>query len=463
MISVTKSSNGRELHDNGSQAITQAAGNGNGNGSHFLMIEPLDLPKQHSLEEIHRIHQILIARLSARDFSEADRQKLHRATREIINELGLQANGSERDEVANQVVDEIIGLGPIEPLMRDDRITDIMINSPKDIFCEIDGVNHMVPIEFRDDNHLMNVVNRIVSAVNRRVDESSPIVNARLMDGSRVNVILPPLAIKGPTVCIRKFGKKKIRAKELLEKKSLTPGMLEFLQAAVQARINIIISGNTGGGKTTLLNTIALAIPHNERILTIEDSAELQIGLDNVVSLETRLPSLEGKGAVSQRDLVINALRMKPDRIIIGECRGPEAFDMLQAMNTGHEGSLTTIHANTARDAISRIQGMILQAELGMSEKAIDMQISSAVQIIVQVLRLSDGSRRVKQISEITGMQSGVISMQDIFTFKEDGRGTDGRIHGVFKGGEIVPQCMDKIKLIGKSFEAGFWTQRVEV
>lgn len=463
MISVTKSSNGRESHDNGSQTITSAASNGNGHVSHFLITEPLNLPKQHSLDEIQKIHKILIDRLAARNFSEADRPILHKTAREIINQIGLQANGSERDGVADQVVDEIIGLGPIEPLMREDRITEIMINGPKHIFCEVDGVNHMVPIEFRDDIHLMNVVNRIVAAVNRRVDESSPIVNARLMDGSRVNVILPPLAVKGPTVCIRKYGKKKIRAKELLEKKSLTAGMLEFLQAAVQARINIIISGNTGGGKTTLLNTIALAIPNYERILTIEDTAELQIGLDNVVSLETRLPSLEGTGAVSQRDLVINALRMKPDRIIIGECRGPEAFDMLQAMNTGHEGSLTTIHANTARDAISRLQGMILQAELGMSEKAIDMQISSAVQIIVQVLRLSDGSRRVKQISEITGVQSGVVGMQDIFTFEEDGRGTDGRIHGVFKGGEIVPQCMKKIKLIGKNFEAGFWTQKVEV
>jgi pilus assembly protein CpaF len=337
-----------------------------------------------------------------------------------------------------------------------------MINGPKEIFCEVDGLNQFIPITFRDEDHLNHVISRIVSAVGRRVDESSPIVDARLKDGSRVNVILPPVSLKGPAVSIRKFTQK-IRRNELIEKKSIARWMLEFLESAVMARINIIVSGGTGAGKTTLLNALSEAIPPMERLVTVEDSAELQISQKNIVTLETRPPNLEGKGEITQRDLVKNSLRMKPDRIIVGECRSGEAFDMLQAMNTGHEGSLTTIHANSPREAMSRLQDLILMADVGMTEASVRNHIAAARPIVIQVLRQSDGVRRVTHISEVTGKQSDVISMQDIFSFNSRGVDSEGRIRGAFEGHGIVPQCMSQIKLAGRDFEAGFWQQKMEV
>ncbi len=417
-------------------------------------VEPLDLPKQYPLKEIQTIHQQLIDKMKDNNV-ENEQEKLKAAARSIISELRLQYTSRECDELALQVVDEVVGHGPIESLIREDRITDININGPKEIFCEVDGINRRMPYEFRDEEHLKHHIDRIVSAVGRRVDESSPIVNARLKDGSRFNAILSPVSLKGSAVSIRKFGTHKIRGQQLLEKKSISPWMLEFLEAAVKARLNIVISGGTGAGKTTLLNTIAQVIPNTERIITIEDSAELQISLENVVPLETRPKNLEGQGEISQRDLVTNALRMKPDRIIIGECRRGEAFDMLQAMNTGHDGSLTTVHANNPREALSRLQNMVLMSEMGLSEKAIKEQLASAIHLIVQVVRMSDGSRRVTGISEVTGMQESGILMQDIFEFEQKAVESDGRVRGRFLGNGIVPECIKYIELSGKKFAIG--------
>ena len=425
-------------------------------------VESLVLPKQYPLKEVQMVHERLIDMMKDNNI-ENDRERLKTAARSIINELRLQYASQECEEFALQVVDEVLGHGPIEALMREDRITDININGPKDIFCEVDGINRRIPYQFRDDEHLKHHIVRIVSAVGRRVDESSPIVNARLKDGSRFNAILPPLSLKGPSVSIRKFGTHKIRSQQLLDKKSIALWMLEFLQAAVKARLNMVISGGTGAGKTTLLNTLAQSIPNTERIITIEDSAELQIDIDNLVSLETRPKNLEGGGEISQRDLVTNALRMKPSRIIVGECRGGETFDMLQAMNTGHAGSLTTVHANTPRDALARLQNMVLMSDMGLSEKAISKQIASAIQLIVQVVQMSDGSRRVSAISEVTGMQGEVISMQDIFAFEQKAVEPDGRVRGSFAGNAIVPECIKEIELAGQRFEPGFFNQRMEV
>lgn len=423
----------------------------------------LVLPRQYPPEDVQRVHQVLIDELSTVDIARESRSALLKAAREVIDRLGFQYTNTERDDLAVAVVDEIVGHGPIEPLLREDRITDILINGPSTIFCEIDGVNQQVPFRFRDDEHLMHHIDRIVSGIGRRVDESSPIVNARLKDGSRVNVILSPLSIDGSSVSIRKFRKVPNRVAMLVENRSLATWMIDFLNAAVKARLNILISGGTGAGKTTLLNTIAEAVPDEERILTIEDSAELQIQKPDLVRLEVRPANLEGRGAITQRDLVINALRMKPDRIIVGECRGREAFDMLQAMNTGHDGSLTTVHANSPRDALSRLQNMVLMGEIGLSEEAIKAQIASAIQLVVQAARLPDGNRKIVAISEITGMQGPVISMQEIFRFHQKSTGENGQIHGVFTGEGIVPECLRKIELGGKNFEPGFFTQKLEV
>jgi pilus assembly protein CpaF len=424
-------------------------------------LEPLVLPKQYPLKEVQLVHQQLIDKMKDNSV-DTDREKMKAAARSIINDSRLQYTSQESDEFAEQVVDEVIGHGPIEPLIREERITDININGPKEIFCEVDGINRKVPFEFRDDEHLKHHINRIVSAVGRRVDESSPIVNARLKDGSRFNAILPPCSIKGPAVSIRKFTRR-IRGKELLESQSISPWMLEFLEAAVKARLNIVISGGTGAGKTTLLNTVAEAIPNTERIITIEDSAEMQINIPNLVPLETRPENLEGEGEITQRQLLINALRMKPDRIVIGECRDGEAFDMLQAMNTGHAGSLTTVHANNPREALSRLQNMVLMAKVGLSSEAIREQIASAIHVIVQVVRMSDGSRRVTGIAEVTGIQENRILMQDIFVFQQKAVENDGRVRGVFVGNGIVPECIKYIELSGKRFEPNFFTQRMEV
>jgi pilus assembly protein CpaF len=361
---------------------------------------------------------------------------------EIISIQRVPLNLNEQDKMQEELLDEVFGLGPLEPLLRDKSISDIMVNGKDNIFIEKGGILRRVDATFRDDRHLMQIIDRIVSRIGRRVDESSPMVDARLPDGSRVNAIIPPLALDGPAVSIRRFGTGPVAASQLTALKSISPEMLELLAAAVRARISILISGGTGAGKTTLLNILSQFIPQTERVVTIEDAAELQLALQNIVRLETRPPNVEGQGAIRQRQLLINSLRMRPDRIIIGEVRGEEAFDMLQAMNTGHEGSMATIHANTTRDALSRLESMVAMSNLNLPERTVRQQISSAISIVVQVSRLSDGSRRVISISEITGMEENVISMHEIFSFQRKGIGPDGKVIGAFQPSSIRPKFL---------------------
>ncbi len=367
----------------------------------------------------------------------------------LIGEQGVPLSNAERDRLAQQVLDEVFGLGPLEALLQDPTISDIMVNTHETVFVERKGLLEKTDIAFRDNAHLMHIIEKIVSAVGRRIDESSPMVDARLLDGSRVNIVIPPLAVDGPLLSIRRFGSKPLGPDDLLRNQSLTPAMLRLLEGAVRSRLNIVVSGGTGAGKTTLLNVLSLYISQGERIVTIEDSAELQIKQQHVVRLECRPANLEGNGAVRQRELVINALRMRPDRIIVGEVRGGEALDMLQAMNTGHDGSLTTVHANTPRDAISRIETMVLMGNIVLPEKAIKAQIASAVDLIVQVSRMSDGTRRITHISEVTGTSGEIISMQDIFVFEKQGLAPDGQVKGSFVFTGIVPEFSDRLKSAG--------------
>src|SRR3989454_6956724 len=352
------------------------------------------------------------------------RTRVCEAIRELLHRERTPLAFSEREQLVKEVVNELFGLGPIEPLLADGRVSDILVNGPNRIYVERDGVLQRTDLFFNDSQHLMQIIDRIVSRVGRRVDESSPMVDARLLDGSRVNAIIPPLALDGPCLSIRRFGATPLTAERLLESQSISVEMLEVLKAAVRARISILISGGTGAGKTTFLNMLSRYIPESERLVTIEDAAELQLQQENVVRLDTRPPNVEGNGAIRQRQLLINSLRMRPDRIIVGEVRSDEAFDMLQAMNTGHEGSMTTIHANSCRDALSRLESMVAMANINLPERAVRQQMASAISIVVQVSRMSDGSRRVTNIAEITGMDEDVISMQDIFTFvkRESGR-----------------------------------------
>jgi pilus assembly protein CpaF len=385
----------------------------------------------------------------------------------IIQELVANSNtplsGVERERLSREVLDEVFGLGPLEPLLQDPTINDILVNTYKQVYVERAGVLEKTNVVFKDDAHLMHIIDKIVSAVGRRVDESSPMVDARLLDGSRVNVIIPPLAIDGPTVSIRRFGHVPLEAEDLLKNRTLTPQILELLRGAVKAKLNMIISGGTGAGKTTLLNILSQYISDKERIVTIEDSAELQMKQEHVVRLECRPPNVEGKGAVRQRQLVINCLRMRPDRIIVGEVRGEEALDMLQAMNTGHDGSLTTIHANSPRDAISRLETMSLMANLNLPEKAVRQQIASAVAVVVQVSRMSDGTRRITHITEIAGMDEDVVSMQDIFLFEKQGIGPGGRVVGRFTATGIRPKFAEKLKVSGIPVPASLFEMQVEV
>jgi len=384
----------------------------------------------------------------------------------IIQELVANSNtplsGVERERLSREVLDEVFGLGPLEPLLQDPTINDILVNTYKRVYVERAGLLEKTNVVFKDDAHLMHIIDKIVSAVGRRVDESSPMVDARLLDGSRVNVIIPPLAIDGPTVSIRRFGHVPMEAEDLVKNKTLTPQILELLRGAVKARLNMIISGGTGAGKTTLLNILSGYISDAERIVTIEDSAELQMKQDHVIRLECRPPNVEGKGAVRQRQLVINSLRMRPDRIIVGEVRGEEALDMLQAMNTGHDGSLTTVHANSPRDAISRLETMALMANLNLPEKAVRQQIASAVAVVIQVSRMSDGTRRVTHITEIAGMDEDVLSMQDVFLFEKQGIGPGGRVVGRFVATGIRPKFAEKLKVSGIPVPAELFEMCVE-
>ena len=380
------------------------------------------------------------------------RERVGLAIRDMLNRERTPLASAEREGIVEEVLDEVFGLGPLEPLLADPTVSDILVNGSSKVYIERAGILELTKVRFNDDSHLMRIIDRIVTKVGRRIDESTPMVDARLTDGSRVNVIIPPLAIDGPTMSIRRFGTDRLTADRLLANETLTPQMLELLEGCVKGKLNIMISGGTGAGKTTLLNVLSGYIPSNERIVTIEDAAELQLRQDHVVRLETRPANIEGRGAVRQRQLVINALRMRPDRIVVGEVRADEAVDMLQAMNTGHEGSLTTIHSNTPRDALTRLETMIAMANLNLPERAVRQQIASAINVIVQVNRLPDGTRKVVSVTEITGMEGPQITVQDIFVFKRMGIDSNKRIRGRFQATGIRPKFTEKLQAAGLHF-----------
>jgi pilus assembly protein CpaF len=413
------------------------------------------------------IHRTLISKLDLEKLSRINTSQARSGVASMVNEIvqssRIPLSLADQSRIEDELLDEVFGFGPLEPLLADSTISDILVNGRNNVFIERKGVLKKVDTAFRDDRHLLQIIDRIVSRVGRRVDESSPMVDARLPDGSRVNAIIPPLALDGPALSIRRFGTGPIASNQLVELKSISPEMMEMLAAAVRARISILISGGTGAGKTTFLNILSQYVPKSERIVTIEDAAELQLGLENLVRLETRPPNVEGQGAIRQRQLLINSLRMRPDRIIIGEVRGEEAFDMLQAMNTGHEGSMTTIHANTPRDALIRLESMVAMSNLNLPEKSVRQQIASAIAIVVQVSRMSDGSRKVVSISEITGMEENIISMQDIFTFQRKGVGPDGKVVGVFQPTRIRPKFLERLKVSGIMLSPALFEQALEV
>lgn len=382
---------------------------------------------------------------------------------ELVAHLKTPMSGRERERLALEVSNEVFGLGPLEPLLQDPTISDILVNGHNLVYVERAGILEETNIVFKDNAHLMHIIDKIVSAVGRRVDESSPMVDARLADGSRINVVIPPLALDGPHLSVRRFGTTPIAENDLIKNQTLTPAMLELLKGAVRARLNIVISGGTGAGKTTMLNVLSGYISDKERIVSIEDSAELQLKQRHVVRLECRPANVEGKGAVMQRQLVINSLRMRPNRIIIGEVRGEEALDMLQAMNTGHDGSLTTIHANNPRDAIARMETMALMSNLNLPEIAVRRQIASAVTIVIQVSRFSDGTRRVTHLTEITGMEQDTVSMQDVFVFEKQGVSPEGRVLGAFTATGIRPKFAEKLKASGITVPASFFEHSVNV
>ncbi len=386
------------------------------------------------------------------------RRQVFAVIQDLVGNLKMPLSGPERERLSLEVLDEVFGLGPLEPLLQDPTITDILVNGAKEVYVERGGVLEETRIMFKDDAHLMHIIDKIVSAIGRRVDESSPMVDARLADGSRVNVIIPPLSIDGPHLSIRRFGHIPITEDDLMANQTLTQPMLTLLKGAVQSRLNIVVSGGTGAGKTTFLNVLSGYISEKERIVTIEDSAELQLKQRHVVRLECRPANVEGKGAVHQRQLVINSLRMRPNRIIVGEVRGEEALDMLQAMNTGHDGSLTTIHANSPRDAIARMETMAMMANLNLPEKAVRKQIASAVTLVLQVARFADGTRRLTHISEITGMEDDVVSMQDVFLFEKKGVSPDGRTLGTFTATGIRPKFAEKLAASGINLPANLFS-----
>ena len=381
--------------------------------------------------------------------SDSVRSELVGTIEHFLNEEKMLLNEQERRALVTEVADELLGLGPLEPLLNDPGISDILCNTYKYVYVERNGLLEKTNLRFADNDHLRNIIDRIISRVGRRIDESTPMVDARLADGSRVNAIIPPLAVDGPMMSIRRFAVEPLMMKDLIANKSLTPEIGEFLDNCVHARLNIMISGGTGTGKTTFLNILSRYISENERIITIEDSAELQLQQEHVVRLETRPASIEGTGQIAQRDLVINSLRMRPDRIIIGEVRGPEAFDMLQAMNTGHEGSMTTIHANTPRDSLTRLESMIMMTGMRLPEKSMRFMISSALDLIVQATRQTDGTRKITSICEVVGMEGDVITLQDIFVFERKGLDENGKVLGHFRATGIRPKISERLEMAG--------------
>jgi pilus assembly protein CpaF len=413
------------------------------------------------------LHRKILDRLDleklGRTPSNAAREEVLLVIRNTVNSEAVPLSFAERERLSREILDEIFGLGPLEQLLKDPTISDILVNRYNKVYVERAGKLEVTGLSFKDDQHLMQIIDRIVSRVGRRVDESSPMVDARLADGSRVNAIIPPLALDGPVLSIRRFGRDPITARHMVDNHTLTDAMLEVLASMVKGRINMLISGGTGAGKTTLLNVLSGFIPDYERVVTIEDAAELQLKQEHVVRLETRPPNIEGKGAVRQRQLLINSLRMRPDRIIVGEVRGEEAFDMLQAMNTGHEGSLTTVHANSPRDAMARLESMFSMANLNIPERAIRQQIASAIHVVVQIARLTDGSRKLISISEITGMEGDSIWMQDIFAFDRVGIDQDGKVRGVFRATAATSKFADRLATAGYKLKPEWFDSRMEV
>ena len=429
------------------------------NGPSALKIQPANAANRASdrlarFQELKAdIHRRLIERLDLGQVTEENKDEIKTKVRPVVTEMiGAQQvpfNGRERSEMAEEILDEIFGFGPLEALLKDTEISDILVNNYQEIFIEKKGKLQRAESKFRDDRHLLQIIDRIVSRIGRRIDETMPMVDARLPDGSRVNAIIPPLALNGPAMSIRRFGSNPLKVENLLQNDSIIPEMIELLEGAVRAKLNVIISGGTGSGKTTLLNILTSFIPEDERIITIEDSAELILQQPHVVLLETRPPNIEGQGAITQRELLFNTLRMRPDRIILGETRGPEALDMLQAMNTGHEGSLTTVHANAPRDAVSRIETMVSMGGLDIPMRVIRQQISSAIDIIVQASRLMDGTRRVTSISEVVGMEGEIITMQEIYQFKQETIDSQGKVHGSYVATGVRPKCAGRLESAG--------------
>ena len=429
--------------------------------------QTLQPPRQQYLDLKASVHRKLLNRLNLEALAQSDRARAESDIRTLLGELlaeqGTPLSLGERETLFGELIDDVFGLGPLEPLLRDPSISDILVNTYRQVFVERGGTLQRVAANFQDDRHLIRVIDRIVSAVGRRVDDSSPMVDARLPDGSRVNAIIPPLAVDGPLLSIRRFPAERLKAEDLVTLRAMTRPMLDFLSHCVKARLNGLISGGTGAGKTTLLNVLSGFISERERIVTIEDAAELQLHQEHVARLETRPPNVEGKGAIRQRQLMVNALRMRPDRIVVGEVRGEEALDMLQAMNTGHDGSLTTVHANTPRDALSRIETMIAMGATNLPERAMRQQISSAIQLVVQQTRLSDGSRKITSISEITGMEGDVITMQEIFVFEKMGVTQDGKVVGRFRATGVRPKCCERLKASGIHLPADMFEGVTEV
>ncbi len=418
---------------------------GGGAGSAALDLSPLK-------ERLHRdvidsLDLAVVAKLDS-DLLKAELTKL---VHEMLEKESLPLSMKERESLISEIQHEVMGLGPLEPLVQDASVNDILVNRADQIFVERAGKLQLTDVKFRDESHLRKIIEKIVSAVGRRIDESSPMVDARLLDGSRVNAIIPPLALDGSSISIRKFSKDKLQIQDLIDKRSLTPEIAELLRGIVEARLNVLISGGTGCGKTTILNILSGFIPADERIVTIEDSAELQLRQEHVVRLETRPPNVEGRGEVTQRELVKNCLRMRPDRIVMGEVRSGECLDMLQAMNTGHDGSLTTIHANTPRDCLTRVETLVAMAGLNLATKALRHYVSSAIDVIVQMTRLSDGSRKLTSLSEIVGMEGETITIQEIFLFQQTGLDEERKVHGIFKASGVRPKFVERFKALGIS------------
>jgi pilus assembly protein CpaF len=408
---------------------------------------------------VQRVHQRLLEEFDQSTLEKASTETRHQAVeaavRSIVSEIGNGLYGETKEAVVKAVLDEAVGLGPIQALVDDGTISEVMVNAPDEVYFERDGVIYLSPTRFRDDAHILRIIDRIIAPIGRRIDESSPYVDARLEDGSRVNVVIPPLIPRSPTITIRKFRPERYTIEDIIANGTLSQGLADFLRACIRLRLNMVFSGGTGTGKTTFLNAISVYIPNSERLITIEDPIELKLQQKHVIAMEARPPNIEGRNEVTQRDLVRNALRMRPDRIIVGEVRGPEAFDMMQAMNTGHEGSLTTVHSNTARDALARIENMILMAGLDLPVRAIREQMASALHIIVHLTRFADGRRRVVSVSEVTGMESDIVTMQDLFRFERRDIDADGRVQGELVPTGIVPTFAETFAKAGISFDWG--------